>query len=261
MTSGNWGTWYDKFISGDILSIPVRIPPSEDPIARRVVDVVDSIRSVETEEELNDAEAIRSAPLSHYLERLNEAVFDLFELSVSDRDLVRDFIDYNYDLFEKGPRSLALCRANNSLQIFQGTIDNLTQRAPLEQLEGYLYSFLQVWNRELQPKGEFHWRLIQPTNIPMLAVLFTTQEEYVGDFGPANDVDEWEQVLAKCDVALQAPVSRRVYLDGIIRAVSDTFILIVKRDERRLWTRSMAREDAEATLLQAVNLQEQAQFA
>jgi type I restriction-modification system DNA methylase subunit len=261
MTSGNWGTWYDKFISGDILSIPVRIPPSEDPIARRVVDAVNSIRSVETEEDLSDAETIRTAPLSHYLERLNEAVFDLFELSVSDRDLVRDFIDYNYDLFEKGPRSLALCRANNSLEILQGTIDNLSQRAPLEQLEGYLYSFLQVWNRELQPRGEFHWRLIHPTNIPMLAVLFTTQEEYAGNFGLANDVDEWEQVLAKCDVALQAPVSRRVYLDGIVRAVSDTFILIVKRDERRLWTRSMAREDAEATLLQAVNLQEQAQFA
>jgi hypothetical protein len=261
MTSGNWGTWYDKFVSGDILSIPVKIPFSENSVTRRVVESVDSIRSLETTQELRDAEAVKTAPLSLYLERLNEAVFDLFELSESDRDLVRDFIDYNYDLFEKGPKSLALCRANSSLEIFQGTIDNLSQRAPLEQLEGYLYSFLQVWNRELQPGGEFHWRLIQPTNIPMLAVLFTTQEKYAGDFGPANDVDEWEQVLAKCDVALQAPVSRRVYLDGIIRAVSDTFILIVKRDERRLWTRSMAREDAEATLLQAVNLQEQAQFA
>jgi len=46
----------------------------------------------------------------------------------------------------------------------------------------------------------------------------------------------------------------------MIRVVSDTDIYIIKRDERRLWTRSMAREDAEATLLQAMNLQEAARM-
>jgi hypothetical protein len=38
-----------------------------------------------------------------------------------------------------------------------------------------------------------------------------------------------------------------------VRAVSDEQIIIVKRNENRLWTRSMAREDAEATLVQAMN--------
>src|SRR6266516_162725 len=262
MTSGNWGTWYDKFVSGDILSMPIRISTSEDFITREVVDAVDSIRSVEIEGDFSDAEVITTPPLSLYLERLNEAVFDLFELSVSDRDLVRDFIDYNYDLFEKGPVSLALSRTNTSLVNLQGTIDNLSQRAALEPLEGYLYSFLKVWNRELPARGEFQWRLIRPAGIPMLAVLFTTREEHaIRDFETADNAEDWEQVLAQCDLTLRYPVSRRIYIDGIIRVVSDTFILIVKRDERRLWTRSMASEDAEATLLQAVKLQEQAQVA
>jgi hypothetical protein len=55
---------------------------------------------------------------------------------------------------------------------------------------------------------------------------------------------------------LLQPVSRKVYVDGMIRVVSDTDIIIIKRNERRLWTRSLAREDAEATLLQAMRLQE-----
>jgi hypothetical protein len=45
----------------------------------------------------------------------------------------------------------------------------------------------------------------------------------------------------------------------MIRVVSDTQIIIIKRNEMRLWTRSMAREDAEATLLQAIHLQETTQ--
>jgi hypothetical protein len=73
-----------------------------------------------------------------------------------------------------------------------------------------------------------------------------------------SDDEEWQQVLVPCAKTLQQPISRDVYLDGIVRAVTDTDIFIIKRDERRLWTPSMAREDAEATLLQAMYLQEAA---
>ena len=51
-------------------------------------------------------------------------------------------------------------------------------------------------------------------------------------------------------------MSRQIYIDNMVRVVADTEICIIKRDERMLWTRSMAREDAEATLVQAMYLQE-----
>ena len=40
-----------------------------------------------------------------------------------------------------------------------------------------------MWNREITPKGEFHWRIIRPAHVPMIAVVFTTQE--IGDTLPA----------------------------------------------------------------------------
>jgi hypothetical protein len=40
----------------------------------------------------------------------------------------------------------------------------------------------------------------------------------------------------------------QIVLDGILHVVSDEAIIIIKRNERRFWTRSLAREDAEATL-------------
>jgi len=63
----------------------------------------------------------------------------------------------------------------------------------------------------------------------------------------------------QCGDALRMPVNQRIYIDSMVRVVTDTEIYIIKRDERRLWTRSMAREDAEATLLQAMYLQETVQ--
>jgi hypothetical protein len=66
-------------------------------------------------------------------------------------------------------------------------------------------------------------------------------------------------VLDRCSKALRQEVSRRIYIDNMVRVVTDTEIYIIKRDERRLWTRSMAREDAEATLVQAMHLQEMMQ--
>ena len=92
----------------------------------------------------------------------------------------------------------------------------------------------------------------------MIAVVFSTRdkkEPLENDEG--SDVDRWKEVLEKLDKNSLTPMgSKRIYIDGIVRAVSDTDIIIIKRNERRLWTRSMAREDAEATLLQAMNMQD-----
>ena len=94
----------------------------------------------------------------------------------------------------------------------------------------------------------------------MLCVVFSTQEVgHIPQF-PDNDEDAWVTVLSELNDALLVPYkSNRVYIDGIVRAVTDTDIIIIKRNEKRLWTKSMAREDLEATLLQAINLQESKQ--
>jgi len=139
-----------------------------------------------------------------------------------------------------------------------GTIRNLPQgRQDGRGLDDYLEAFLAVWNRELEPTGEFRWRIVLPDSVPMLGVIFTTQEKGLINSDPEiDDQDDWNVVLEKCSNALRQEVSRSIYIDGLIRVVTDTDIYLIKRNERRLWTRSMAREDAEATLLQAMYLQQ-----
>jgi len=74
-----------------------------------------------------------------------------------------------------------------------------------------------------------------------------------------SDSREWQHLLLELDKAsLQPRGSKQVIIDGITRIVSDSYIAIIKRNEQRLWTRSAAREDAEAALVQAILRQDAA---
>jgi len=195
-----------------------------------------------------------------YEQRLDRAIFDLYKLGEAERDLILDLCEINLEFFYHHSKSLAAKTLENYPLVNQGTMKDLPAKREKEDgLEGYLYAFLEIWNRELASRGEFYWRVIRPPSKSMIAVVFTAQE--FGDpLPPMNSTadEEWITVLDRCSKTLKQTVNRRIYLDSMIRVVSETEIFIIKRDERRLWTRSMAREDAEATLVRAMYLQEKA---
>lgn len=266
MTSARWGPWYDETVPSDIVSMPIRIPPEQNQTVKAVVDSVEAIREYEPPGSgfFDSGKASDRALLPpRLLEALDRAVFDLFGLPESERDLINDFVHYTFDLFSNGADSKALESLNSALGISWGTIsDLLSRRDSQDELPNYLYTFLDVWNREFEPEGELGWRVVRPSGVPMIAVVFTTQSrDVLATASSESELQTWKRTLERCEAALMQPVSQRIYIEGMIRAVTDTSIIIIKRDERRLWTRSMAREDAEATLLQAVKLQERAQVA
>jgi uncharacterized protein involved in tellurium resistance len=44
----------------------------------------------------------------------------------------------------------------------------------------------------------------------------------------------------------------QIVMEGLVHVVSKDGIIIIKRNEKRFWTRSLAREDADATLCKAM---------
>ena len=134
--------------------------------------------------------------------------------------------------------------------------NDLASSPPASQLDKYLSVFLQRWNRELAPRGEFSWFAVESPRAPMIAVVFETQESDARAMGVSETEDEsWRSAVERLDRALTRPVTTSIRAAGTLRSVSDRSIVIAKRNEARLWTASAAREDAEATILQAINLQ------
>jgi hypothetical protein len=61
--------------------------------------------------------------------------------------------------------------------------------------------------------------------------------------------NSWGSVLDRVGEVLPQPMGvSKIILDGFVHVVSDSGIILIKRNEKRFWTRSLAREDADATI-------------
>lgn len=250
LTCSQWGTWNFQILLDELRRLPIRLPDDKglQQAISRVVKAMDTCYGAA----MRDSE--REAALQW---DLDEAVFDAYEMCTWERDQVRDMCDvgisYFYDsVTSPGARSIEL----GLLPERVGTAGVLL---PSEQnrtdIRGYLKTFLDTWNRELESGAEFSWRVVAPGNpAPMVAVVFSTQAKGADPYQDSNS-DElvWQDMLTQLASDLRTPLqSDRIYVDGLVRVVSATQIIIVKRNMGRLWTRSAAREDAEATLLKAM---------
>jgi hypothetical protein len=267
MTTSSWGTWHHEIhLEDGLMSMPIRFPNNLD-LQEHIENIVDELRNWHfIERDVFNPDGLSREEIKekqNALEQsLDEAIFELYQLTEAERDLVLDMCETGLEFFYREGVSKAVTSVAVSSQV-QGTIVDLpADRSKESGLEGYLYAFLQQWNQELESvSGEFRWQIIRPTHIPMLAIVFTTQQkgESLPDISLADNKTIWHDLLKRFDKSLRYPVSPRIYIDGMVRVVNDTEICIIKRDERRLWTRSMAREDAEATLLQAMITQKNRQ--
>lgn len=257
MTSSMWGLWHHKIHLHELKSLPVRFP-QENHLKEQLVQIVDTLR----EKGRNDTVLFEQSPTDSNIialeKQLDMLIFDLFNLSASERELIQDMCNVGLEFFYQHISSQAILPIEMYSQKIQGTVLNLPITSESEQaLDSYLRTFLQIWNRELEPTGEFSWQVIRPDNVPMITVIFRTQDKGQPLVNNGyDDLSDWSEVLKRCSEVLHQPISHRIYIDGMVRIVTDTEIYIIKRDERRLWTRSMAREDAEATRLQAMNLEQ-----
>ena len=92
-------------------------------------------------------------------------------------------------------------------------------------------------------------------SLALLGVMFSTRYKR-GAKAPSapRNSDDWRSLLKRlADESLVPSGGAGFLIDTFYRYVSDREIVILKRNERRFWTRTAAREDAEATMLKLMN--------
>lgn len=257
LSSYDFGVWHDEIrLEGELLNLPIFFS-SELSLCDKVIKLVDKLRNYDppTQTLINPNGVPKHEVQAKRREleaQLDEAVFELYGLGEAEIDLIRDMCDTNLDFYYLREKSEAAKPVLPNIPAKRcGTKNDL----PEGKLGDYLRVFVQSWSPYLNEGTEFHWRVHQsPQSDSMLAAVFSVKNigaKPITD--TTNEHEAWTSILRRLDEALLQPVSSRVYIDGLIRAVSEEEIIIIKRNEKRLWTKSMAREDAEATLVQAMN--------
>ncbi|MCL1874353.1 MAG: hypothetical protein FWF85_09605 [Clostridiales bacterium] len=239
MTSANWGLWHHKLLLDELLQLPVIFDKSHFATAK-IFDVVNRLINYHpTARDLNHPDGVDeneiTAQRNLWERELDGAVFELYDLSEEQKDLVRDFCEVTLPFYYQPFNSMGSMPAGEHTEI-----------SWLK--ENYIDIFSRRWNAYLKANTVMRAHLHLGAHGTMMAL----------EFFPADKVDAWEldvndnswqYVLDQIEKALRYPMgTSQIIIDGIVHAVSDDSIIIVKRNERRFWTRSLAREDADITL-------------
>ena len=259
-TIGSWGLWHDEIHLENVQDMPIVFPKDVE-LRERIVKIVTELQTLDILDNFPLASSQVLYRLPELERQLDDAVFDLYKLSPGQRDLIHEMCGMGLDLFYRKGSSEAL-RAVDRPSKDTGTIANLRQAT--DGLSSYLLTFLEIWNAELDSDSEFQWRVLSPpSGAPLLAVSFTAHYKTDAVSQLSNEeAQTWGEVLAKLDRVSLNPVERsRIFIDSFFRYVSDSEILFIKRNERRFWTRTAAREDAESALTFLMNHQPPADAA
>jgi hypothetical protein len=256
LTSADWGTWHHEIqLDEELLRLPICLP--KDPrLEGRILEIVDELRqnTPQPDEEPGFFDPPKTIPLSRVRKLegdLDRAVFELYGLGEEEIDLIRDLCDTGLDLLYGRDESNA---AKPILRKPPSPSHGTAGTAPDIPFGQYLRTFIEGWASYLDSGEELRWQVhMPPESDSMVAAVFTIHEKTDALEAEPPKQGGWAHVLKTLDKALKRPISPRIYIEGMVRGVTEDSILIVKRNERRLWTKSMAREDAEATLVQAMN--------
>lgn len=235
MVSGSWGTWNDEIRAEQLLDLPLRLD-RDHPSTERIVTAVEQLPyAALLKTQLSNTPALHDvAPI---LAVLDEAISDLFEMTAAEHDLVNDFWAARQPT---GTAAVALSP--------NGTQDQV-------ELSRYLDVFRTAWRPQLAEDTELDRQLWQDPRAEIIAAVFETRHAGEPAAEVHQDEDAWSAVLKRYNLVLHETQAGGLLTYGMVRAVTDSAIVIVKRNERRLWSPTAAREDAEATIAQVMNLQ------
>lgn len=239
-TTANWGLWNHKILLSELMHFPL---PSKltGRKADRVISLIENLRNYHPHVQnllnypadgvpQNEIEAQRC----EWETELDEAVFDLYGLTEEQRELVLDCCELTLPFFYQ---------PYNSVGIMPAVKDN-----DVSWISNYAERFAQRWNPYLNQDEILRADLHVGASNNMVAMEF-----YPADFGDKWDLDpkddSWGYILEELGKSLPRPMgTSQILLDGIVHIVTDNSIIVIKRNEKRFWTKSLANEDAESTL-------------
>lgn len=239
MVSGSWGTWSDEVYAEQLLDLPLRLRAGH-PANERISAAVGLLPGA-TDARQQKLGGPPMADVGPILGVINDAVAELFELSEVERDLVEDF--------------WFSMRRDGSMAI-SGPQPQMTMAANAEgDLARYVDVFKRSWRPILGSSAELDAHVWRDARSQIIAAAFETRAP---DDPPPSVEDAcaaWSEVLDRYELATDNASVGGLLSYGVVRAVSDHAIVVVKRNERRLWSATAARDDAEATAAQAMALQ------
>lgn len=231
LTSGDWGVERERVMPNEVLDIPDLCFTLSTKVQKQIVDCFEEIVNLKRQNAVSSTDH-RVAEIEHTIEQL---LWDGLNLSKNDRILIDDLLDYRLDAFQEKEKSDAFlpCLVSNS--------------------RAYATHLCDTINHFLQPDDSIqaHAQYFELSNrTPLQVIILHLDEQKQANKVeklPTNDI---QQILRDLEVHTYREEAESIYFRRFIRYYNNDTIYIVKPNERRFWSRSMALNDADDIILE-----------
>lgn len=249
LTAGSWGMWHDEINWENLGNLPIALPETSEQRSK-LLALVDQLQTLNIHEAL---QADDDNTVEELEQQLDEIIFDIYELNQAERDLVKDMCMIGLDFLYNGQLSHAAHPISVPIKT-RGTESDVSRART--GFGAYLRTFLGIWRRDLEVNSKLTWEILHPGADSQIVALYITDNERSSPVSARGGISSPDILNLLNENARHMEGSRRIFIDTFIRTIANNEIMLVKRNELRFWTQTAAREDAEATQLQAIQLQE-----
>lgn len=232
MTASTWGTWHQELHLNEVLDFPIAMPDPK--LKSRILAKASELSELNKPKVLS-SRSFDQAGIETAEKELDLLVFELYRLTKFEQHLVWERCKMDIDLYYNGLDSFA-ASANKSTKDFKG----------------YINFFITQWSKYLDSDEYFKPTLVNFSKEDWVAIVFTLQSK-----STASDTSEITTVtdpeFSTVERLYDLRSSAEVTYEASIRSVSRDEIIIIKRNQKRLWNITHAQLDVEATLLVAMD--------
>ena len=239
MTSTRWGVERDPILHKEFLSLPFVIPELDSPELRDIEGHFDQITTLMHQSHLATTQEQLAAIRGHE-EAIAELVFDIYDLTPAERQLVRDTVEYTIDFFYWSQKAQRRPGTARSVQPPDATM-----------LKGYADTFVDTVTSLMRYQGQTLDACVYYNDVPLSVAAF----EIVTATRPREtrtieSASELQKVLVRLDRQLLEERAPGVYMRRHVRIYDGARLYLVRPSERRFWTRSQAYVDADDIIVE-----------
>lgn len=235
LIASSWGVERERVKPNEIFQLPALPFFASKEVILELSKKVDEITQIKKKEILNSDSQIQAVE-----KEIDEILLKALNLSVRDRILITDTLDYAVDLFQEGEKSVAYKRTTST------------------DIEKYAKQLCTDLNDVLKYSGgttnvsAIVYETAVNSPLALVSITFSKKQRNVlvekVDYSSKLSV-----ILKQIDDYSYEKHSESIYFRKTIKYFDEDTIFILKPNEKRFWSRSSAMNDADETVFEVIN--------
>jgi len=244
LTSTSWAVERGTILHGEYKRMPLIIPDKDDPRLKEALTLFEEIALLyqKRDEPLGGRS---DADIEKAKERIDELVFDIYDVVPMEQQLIKDMVNYEIKFFEWSKRK------ERSLDDEKARPVRLPEASMLKE---YAQEFIEVATSLLHYQNQTLNARVYQDGAPLSVVEFElVQAVDAQAVRFISESKELHDLLYRLDRRLWERQASTLYVRRHVRIYDGQRFYVVRPSERRLWTRSQAYADAESFIAEILS--------